>query len=426
MGKTVYVLGAGFSKPAGFPLQGAILTRLIDTILNPDFLSGESIPLDASEPVEKFLRRAGYLRQSELWPGLTLEDLFTLLDQTISDKSNYAGFTWHRLIEVREGLVRCILGLLHSCGAQHLDSDKLEFKAFAAKAMETRLSDHAADKFSIVSLNWDGLVEESLYWVLHKTAGIQGGRALADVDYCVYTRPLPTATHMPSTKQKAFGIYNIKVLKMHGSATWLRCPCSNHLYTGLGSPSSAYEIYVKPTASPFILDYLDEREQDSPSMLEPYIITPTFAKVFDLPHIQTTWHNAFVELREATEVVFIGYSLPDADYHFRTLLRRAIRSSTRVRVVLHESDNPQFKVETVQPGPKAVYPADRYQQVFGKEQITFDYSGVEGFAEHFAPISELQDTLDKLRVHFARISQSNAARDGNLDTAAALPPTDAK
>lgn len=186
---------------------------------------------------------------------------------------------------------------------------------------------------------------------------------------------------------------------MSCGATWLRCPCSNHVYTGLGSPKSAYEIYVKPAPSPFIQEFIDDRERDSPSMLEPYIITPTFTKIFDLPHIQTTWHNAFVELREASEIVFIGYSLPDADYHFRTLLRRAVRSTTAIRVVLSPHDDPVNRSDR-----KAVYPADRYQQVFRKDRLQFQYEGVEEFAESFAPVSQLDSTLENLRHRFVEIS----------------------
>jgi hypothetical protein len=142
---------------------------------------------------------------------------------------------------------------------------------------------------------------------------------------------------------------------------------------------------------------LDAREENSPAILEPYIITPTFAKVFDLPHIQTTWHNAFIELREADGIVFIGYSLPDADYHFRALLRRAVRSTTPIKVILHKSDKPP---EILSGDPKVIYPAQRYLQVFRGEQLNFNYDGVEGFASNFAPMEQLPIAIERLKVLF--------------------------
>jgi hypothetical protein len=250
------------------------------------------------------------------------------------------------------------------------------------------------DPFSIISLNWDSLIEDSVFCVLNLTGGIRDGSALADVDYCVYTTPLLNSPHTASTKQKASQIYNIKLLKMHGSSTWLRCPCSNLVYTGLGMAEPACDIYVTPRPSPFIQEYVDERECAALPMLEPYIITPTFAKVFDLPHIQTTWHNAFIELREAEEVVFIGYSLPEADYHFRALLRRAMRSTAKIKVILHESDRPPDTLESTD--PKTVYPAQRYRQVFREGQLTFDYGGVEDFDSRFAPEEQFERLLENL------------------------------
>jgi hypothetical protein len=159
----------------------------------------------------------------------------------------------------------------------------------------------------------------------------------------------------------------------------------------------SYNIYVKPRFSPFIEQHLDNRERNSPAVLEPYIITPTFSKVFDLPHIQTTWHNAFIELREAKEIVFIGYSLPEADYHFRALLRRAVRSETPIKVILHASDKPP---ENPPADSKAIYPAQRYHQVFREENLTFNYEGVENFVNSFAPEEQLPAMLERVKNSF--------------------------
>lgn len=79
-------------------------------------------------------------------------------------------------------------------------------------------------------------------------------------------------------------------------------------------------------------------EDDKKPILEPFLITPTFTKVFDNTHIQMIWHNAHVELSEADKIVFIGYSFPEADYHFRTLLRKAVNPNVSIEVVLTRND----------------------------------------------------------------------------------------
>jgi hypothetical protein len=437
MGKTVYILGAGFSRPAGFPLQGELLRSVLDEAgedilrLSGDILSAPVTPSDKirndRETIRQFTDASFPSRER-----VQLEDMFTLLDETILERAHFAKFPENKLREIRSAWIRAILSTLHQISEQHLKSLNMRYRAIAAALIEQRLrAKIKGDPFSIISLNWDSLIEDSIFWVLRKVNAIQEGKALADIDYCIYTTPLPNSPHTPSTKQRAKHIYNIKLLKMHGSSTWLRCPCSNLVYTGLGMDGPAYDIYVKSQISPFIQDHLDAREQPSPSILEPFIITPTFTKVFDLPHIQTTWHNAFVELREATDVVFIGYSLPAADYHFRTLLRRAIRSTTPIKVILDNSAEPldptiisktratlRVVSRLVRSGfpalaktcetldealPKEltfVYPEDRYREIFKKEQLAFNYDGVEGFAKNFAPEDQLPVALERIKNSF--------------------------
>src|SRR5208283_56264 len=132
-----------------------------------------------------------------------------------------------------------------------------------------------------------------------------------------------------------------------------------------------------------------------------FIIDPqthaTFSKVFDLPHIRGTWQNAFVELREAEKVVFIGYSLPDADYHFRTLLRRSVRWSTPVAVYMHENDDPAKST-----APAGILPEARYRQVFCDQDLVFDYTGLEGFVERYAPQRETPSLIGYLSKELAK------------------------
>lgn len=397
MGKTVYILGAGFSKAARFPLQRELTEAVLDdiSILPGDILSTPDALLDSfrkdREIIKDFATASFPSREY-----LQLEDVFTLLDEAIMERAHFGKYPEKALREIRSAWIRAILFTLHHISEQHLKGTDMCHRAISAALIERRIdATISGDPFSIISLNWDSLIEDSVYWVLKRVNAFRGGKALVDIDYCVYTTPLPKSAHTPSTKQKASQIYNIKLLKMHGSSTWLRCPCSNLVYTGLGLDGPAHDIYVKSRVSPFIKEYMDQREKDSPSVLEPFIITPTFTKVFDLPHIQTTWHNAFVELREAEQVVFIGYSLPDADYHFRSLLRRAIRSEAKVMVILDASAKPPKDPLTAD--PRIVYPAQRYRQVFREAQLSFDYIGVEGFAKDFAPEAELPAALERIK-----------------------------
>jgi len=317
-----------------------------------------------------------------------LEDIFTLLDQAITNRATFAGYSLTQLIEIRDAWIRAILFCLHKCSEQHLAKPASMYVRFAAWLIRQRIEAGIdSDSISVLSLNWDSLVEDSVFHVIREIGALRR----IDVDYCVYTTPLDLSPevcpHTPSPKQKASGIFNIKLLKLHGSATWLRCPNSGLVYTGLGMLTPASELYVTPRPSPFMEAHPSDPATIAAAFLEPYIITPSYSKVFDLPHIQTTWHNAFVELREADEVIFVGYSLPDADYHLRALMIRAIRSAAHVNVVLAKRDNPaEYSMKEV----RDTLPEGRYRRLFG-DGIAFDYGGVASLVEHLSPVGVDQD-----------------------------------
>jgi hypothetical protein len=323
-----------------------------------------------------------------------------LLDQAISTRAAFAGYKVTDLIRLRDAWVRSILFCLHKRSEEHLAKPASMYVRFAEWLIGERLAAGlAGDPVSVVSLNWDSLLEDSLYRVIRDLGAL--GRV--DVDYCVYTTPLhpnpAICPHTPSPKQRAARIFNLKLLKLHGSATWLRCPNSGLVYTGLGMATPASQLYVAERRSPFMERYRSGRGAVVTSLLEPYIITPTYSKVFDLPHIQTTWQNAFVELREARKIIFVGYSLPDADYHFRTLLIRAIRPNAKIRVVLAKADNPA-EYDLDRPGvalpdglrarlsrvPEMLLPEWRYRRLFD-DSVTFDYNGVESLIESLVSIN---------------------------------------
>ncbi|MSU59371.1 MAG: hypothetical protein EXS35_14570 [Pedosphaera sp.] len=298
MAKTVFVLGAGFSKSAGFPLQSEILSLVTDSL----FVGGSDILSDPDLPAHKFRKHrqqlVEFLRQAFRTRDQRLEDIFTLLDQAITNHATFGTYSLTQLINIRDSWIRAILFCLHKCSEQHLAKTVSIYVRFAAWLIRQRIeAGRGGDPVSIVSLNWDSLLEDSVFYVIRRLAALRQ----IDIDYCVYTTPLDEnpdiCPHVPSPKQKASGIYNLKLLKLHGSATWLRCPNSGLVYTGLGMETPNSELYVTPRRSPFMEAHPGDPASRSVAMLEPYIITPTYSKVFDLPHIQTTWHNAFVELR---------------------------------------------------------------------------------------------------------------------------------
>lgn len=370
--KTVYILGAGFSYEGKIPLQSEILNRILDFEI--DILSnipGEILAevVEAKKSLEEFLKR---IFSSQ--PSPTLEDVFTLLDQIISKRGHCFGYSWIELDRIRDALKRMILIVFHDCVEKYKESNDEFYLSLASHFIIERLDGGLKkDPFSIIALNWDSLVEDSIYTCL--------GRAKAhkkvDVDFCCYSSKIGKKTkHVPSILQKARNIHNIKVLKLHGSTNWLLCPNCNRLFTGLGDEENVWKLYVQRRSCRHCSRFSSKIQNHKEPYLETFIVTPTFVKTFDNTHIQMVWDNAYIELIEAKKVVFIGYSLPEADYHFRTLLRRSVRPGVPIEVVLSNKDKPGSGAS------KAIRQGlahTRYCEFFGKDRTKFFWKGVKGY-----------------------------------------------
>lgn len=381
--KRVYVLGAGFSAMSGLPLQSGILPRILNFSYLDDFPQDLQLVDTWSEDYKKIVEYfKDVLRGS---PNPSLEDLFTLLDQAIEAESNIRSYNWKELIDVRDALKRLILIVFYP----PILAEKDSYNYIASKIIRRRITaGQKNDTVSVVTLNWDTLLEDSIFNCIN---GLKIDNRI-DVDYCCRTNPLPGSgsPHTCSLTQKSRGLYNLKVLKLHGSMNWLMCPACNMLYTGLGGKEKQAEVYLKDCTCP------NCAKTKQKVNLNHFFVTPTFLKAFTNPHIKMTWYNAFIELNEADEIVFLGYSFPQADYHFRALIRSAIRPGTKVKVVLSSSDNPKRVPAKV----RSYLPSQRYVDFFGPKKVSFDYGGIEN---HFRLKSEVKR---KYRKNISRIKRA--------------------
>jgi hypothetical protein len=86
------------------------------------------------------------------------------------------------------------------------------------------------------------------------------------------------------------------------------------------------------------------------------IATFSFLKALDFPMFERSWLSAERLLRSAEKWVFIGYSLPGADYEFKHLLKG---------VQLSRRQPPEFVVITGESETDSEYTYLNYQRFFG-------------------------------------------------------------
>lgn len=331
----VFVLGAGFSGAGGLPLQRDLLPGMLA------FSKGDYRFELARKDVKQFIKLN--------FPGvsnenLTLEDLFTILDKAVLWKEYFGGFTWQALYEIRKGLVHTLLVLIDD--AMKVNTNLLSRYQGMREFVTDRTKNR--NKTSIISLNWDTLFE----WILNDSN--QGNKNKTSIDYCTFNHLLKDPEQGNLLFQDRASA--IKIMKLHGSINWLYCSNCARLYTDFNENIGINFETICPCC-PNI-------DKQGISM-EEMIITPTMLKEFQNHHLKLAWQHAFMELNQADIVVFIGYSLPIADFELRYFFKKALLKKTIIQAVLQSSDQTN--------GTK-----ERYKNFFGSN-IQFCFDGFEGW-----------------------------------------------
>lgn len=435
--KVVYILGAGASKTIGLPLQSEILNRIFELepkgmnvqlpLFQQDFdleeqrlmvvyeeFNNQRIELAkfiVNNFASKTLKAAFYaeydsvaFRSEERGEPIplyaifrafdiasnvkvALEDLFTLFDKIILGGEHFRVYSSEGIQNIKTALCKCIIFVLSYYSTINIQ-EKNVVKKFAERLLRQRCKTPISeDSFSIITMNWDAYLEKILFQACerHNSSNKQQ-KVYPDLcfyDYCYDIENQRTV----STHIKAKGFRNIKLLKLHGSTNWLKCPNCNRIFVDYKHDIAIDEM-LKKCYCPLCYKVF-KGDKDSPQM-HSILITPTFIKNLNNLHIKNIWHNAFIDLIESTKVVFIGYSFPDADFELRCLFKKAIKPGTEIDVVLDNIDNPKYyesilmdQSTKVQVLSKLYLPEDRYVSFFGRDMVRFYYYGMEEYVEKY-------------------------------------------
>jgi len=328
MSKTVYILGAGFSRCAGAPSQDRILNEVFSLEKRNGFdfywREFEKRRSELQSFVQEIFEPVNVGARDEI----SLEDLFTFIDKATLERADFNSRTEEDLRKIRTALEFCIIYMFD----EKLRKRPQFYDDLANDLVKKRVeAGQSADPFALISLNWDIVLDNAIGEVCQSFNGnIPNGEV--GIDYCCYATN--RLTGLGSMMWKASGGYNIKIQKLHGSFNWLVCKRCGRLI---------YEVGKKATLLTFInktpCDYCK-----SQSSLGSLFITPTLLKDLDNTHLRMVWHNAGLDLMEAERVVFVGYSLPLADFELRYLLKKSIRKDAKIEVVLKESTADYEKV----------------------------------------------------------------------------------
>ena len=345
--KVALVLGAGFSCESGLPTTRNIVKTFLDS---PHSGLDPRIEAEISHQLGRFWK---YVFNCDGQTDLpSLEDHFTILDLAANAGRNIGPeYTPRKLRAIRRFSIHRVFQIL-------------DLRYEHSQAIEQLLSRLLSARLSVISTNWDIVVENHL-----RRLGI------------LYSYGLP----VEDQAGKKVAIKGIPLLMLHGSANWIYCDCCRRLYVGEpGGGKGALRALIYITRDDFrqlcpendeVIGLVSETPREAKkcvhceNRLGARIATFSYRKEVSIPQFQSVWQQAFSALRDSDTWLFVGYSLPEADFEFRHLLKSAEKSGL-----------PPKGIQIILKDDKEA--AQRFKRFFGVTEDHIHQHGLSHWVEH--------------------------------------------
>lgn len=307
---TVFIFGAGASYADGVPLQADILPRIIKDEDPQLKLS------DTAKRLRKFLTEN--FAHGEQAPSL--EEVFGFIEFFIKNElslSKQWGVT--ELLGIKADLTKVI----HYLISKNTGESGL-FRVFWKKIQDIN------PEIGIITTNYDTLIDEAFDAIYPKSL----------IDYCLdfvnFRHPeagipfdwwidpkKPTRRFVESRSTR------IKLIKLHGSLNWKYCSCCGQV--ALTPWQHQYNLKLD-TFKSFIDTQITECPFDG-NRLSSLLQMPTHLKSNQNFIFSKLYDEASYLVGNAKQLVFVGYSFPEADVHIRALVRRCFSEDGRIVVI---------------------------------------------------------------------------------------------
>ncbi len=284
-----FVLGSGFSRSMGL----ATVAELFDTLFQMEgtFGKGED---DLSREFRQIRSALEFLypnvdtsKESHAYPPF--EEFLSLANVSIDFEErdgSQLGFFGER---IWQDYYKAGVKLLTKAIERHSSKIRLNDGSPLRRFAQALQPDD-----TVVTFNWDTILEKQL----------------TELDVAFSLDP--------------FGDSNIKILKLHGSLSWV-------LLDGRSTPKNM-EYFFTLNEEDRLLCSGDHSVLDTwlPLDRSPYIVTPIAQKrPLDLGFMKRLWVHAFDCLAQSSAIAVIGYSIPNEDYHARALLREGFYTAQK-------------------------------------------------------------------------------------------------
>jgi hypothetical protein len=289
MARRCYVLGAGFSKAYGLPLAKELTARVLK--YRDDRGAELGFPRGTFQQQRDLLRHLfPHCDLETSWPDF--EELITVLDEWNNYRMGVHKKGDAFVRSFKDSLLRALYNVL----SEQVDAARKANGLSVVRSFVQRVHD---EQSTIVCFNWDLLVEVAAQdigmGIEYQKETIKDGIYVAKPHGSLNLAELPEQEY---EKNK----HAINVLPRDMKIEW-RHEQTKTLVLRIQNPANDPKGIVYTFG--------------------PIVIPPTARKTYQSPWINYQWHFALDMVRNADEVVIIGYSLPTTDIRPRLLLQFA-------------------------------------------------------------------------------------------------------
>lgn len=342
MKRAVFIFGAGASAAAGLPVQANLLKEYFEPSVNHSDSFRNNLISFFNDFFHIDLQHSNGFT---LFP--TFEEALGVLDLAIEKEETFGpNYSLPKLREIKDALI-------YSMGIAIERKEISRTNTYNRFVQKLFHKGHYIDsEYTLINFNYDIVLDQALM-------ALEPQKAIT-IDYDIRFIN-ENEEGQGGNFQEWFPVSDkaVKYLKPHGSFNWMHCPTCNSMYI-LGNEKSRV----------FRTGYIHAKEscvRDN-TPLDCVIEPPSFFKKYKNAYLQNIWNTMMRLLYQAEVIIFIGYSLPDADMWTKYVLKRACFNRDKYLIVVNEADREE----------------EKYRRFLGEVKflkITFD-DYVTGWSQH--------------------------------------------
>ncbi len=266
--KSIVFLGAGASKCEGAPLQDELFSAYFN-----EFSGGED---KYYKVLQEFFLKAYNLdvKDTKVFP--TFEEILGFLYTAEKRRESF----YFDTEEIKEGIIFSM--------AEILDRKFLKGSTYHRQLIEKLKKEQLLTDLVFITTNYDLLIDSAI---------LSNG---LDIDYGFKNIYKHQSQRLP-------------LYKIYGSLNWKYCDVCDNFFIASQMEKGMLQSIIQE-------DYACDICQNH---FKSIIVPPTFYKEISNYYLNNIYHNLNKSLYEIENIIFCGYSFPDADLYIKFILKRA-------------------------------------------------------------------------------------------------------